>query len=93
MSGEDTSKLILCRQDGQIFTFSQLELERLHTAIMAGDLETIRASQARVVVEVEEVGGPVTDCVVLPTDFQTLSATRSGLVRDGKAGDRLELAG
>ena len=91
--GEDTSKLILCRQDGQLYTFSHLELERLHTAIMAEDLETIRASQARIVVEVEEVGGPVTDCAVLPTDLRTLSATRTGLVRDSEAGDRLDLPG
>ena len=89
----DTSKLVLCRQGGQLFTFSHIELERLHTAIMAGDLETIRASQARVVVGVEEVGEVVTDCAVLPTDLQILSATRTGLVRDRQAGDSLELAG
>ena len=63
----------------------------LHTAIMAGDLETIRTCQGRIVGSQREAGGPVSDVTELDGDL--VVATQAGLVRDLEAGDLLQLPG
>ena len=89
--GQGKSKLVLCRYDGHLYTFSQMELELFHTAILAGDMETIRTSQSRIVGSEEDVGTPVTDCTEL--DSELVLATDTGLMRDLQSGDFLPLAG
>jgi hypothetical protein len=77
---KDRASMVLVTHTGQIFTFSNVELELFHRALTAGDLDSLKRAQARIETDITSTTmGILNSCGTVPGSY--LLATEKGVAR------------